>query len=475
MAQPKNFVFYDFETTGISTWFDQPTQFAAVLTDENFNEKERVNIKIALAPHSVPAPMALHVTGLSIGELVDNPERVSLFKFSRQLARLIREWGPAVWTGFNSIAFDEEFIRQIFYQNLQPDVYATQLNGNARFDVQTAVWAAHAASPGLLALRDNEKGKKSFRLEHLAADNGFESENFHDALADVYATIHLARMIAEAEPALWKELVGNASKDSVKAKLESFSPLIWYRRAWGKPPGATNAVYCGYSRSNRSAACLLDLDMVESIDEMIHKMDSATLLGMMKSRERKNMFLKVAVNKAPGVLVNPKPDPKHAEIGRKIDDNPSFRDAISEAFTQFTKFESSGEKELEQMIYDGFVSDSDRSKLETFHRKGTKWEDRRRIVESLDDSRLRGLGGRLLAMYAPQAIDGEARDKYDDFARNRWFSEDESARWNTVEKARAQEEALRDRGAEDEFIKEVYGFLDRRGSQVRESVTESAG
>ena len=474
MAQPGNYVFYDFETTGVSTWFDQPTQFAAVLTDGNFKEMERVNIKIALAPHSVPAPMALHVTGLSIGELADNPERVSLFKFSRQLARLIREWGPAIWTGFNSISFDEEFIRQLFYQNLQPDVYATQLNGNTRFDLQTAIWAMHAKNPGFIKLRDNDKGKKSFRLEHLADDNGFQSDNFHDALADVYATIHLAKLVADADPDLWKSMVENSSKDAVKAKLESFSPLIWYRRAWGKPPGATNAVFCGYSRENRSAACMLDLDVVENVDEMIHKMDSATLLGMMKSRERKDMFLKTAVNKAPGIMINPKPKKKHAEIGRKIDDNPQFRDAISEAFTQFAKFSPRGEQELEQMIYDGFVSDSDRSKLETFHRKGTKWEDRRDIVESLDDKRLRGLGNRLLAIYAPHVLDGEGRDEYDEFARRRWFSEDDSARWNTAAKARAQEETLRDKGAGDEFIKEVLGFLDRRGSQVRDSVTESA-
>ncbi len=36
------FVFYDFETTGTSPAFDQPVQFAAILTDDDFNETERV-------------------------------------------------------------------------------------------------------------------------------------------------------------------------------------------------------------------------------------------------------------------------------------------------------------------------------------------------------------------------------------------------------------------------------------------------
>ena len=37
------FVFYDLETTGTSPAFDQPLQFAAIRTDDDFNGIERVN------------------------------------------------------------------------------------------------------------------------------------------------------------------------------------------------------------------------------------------------------------------------------------------------------------------------------------------------------------------------------------------------------------------------------------------------
>ena len=46
-----DFVFYDLETTGISPEFDQPLQFAAIWTDEDFVEKDRVNIRCRLAPN----------------------------------------------------------------------------------------------------------------------------------------------------------------------------------------------------------------------------------------------------------------------------------------------------------------------------------------------------------------------------------------------------------------------------------------
>jgi exodeoxyribonuclease-1 len=43
--------FYDLETTGLSPAFDQPLQFAAILTDDEFKEIERVNLRCRIAPH----------------------------------------------------------------------------------------------------------------------------------------------------------------------------------------------------------------------------------------------------------------------------------------------------------------------------------------------------------------------------------------------------------------------------------------
>ncbi|WP_412174813.1 exonuclease domain-containing protein [Albidovulum marisflavi] len=38
-------MFYDLETTGTSPAFDQPLQFTAIKTDDDFNEIERVNLR----------------------------------------------------------------------------------------------------------------------------------------------------------------------------------------------------------------------------------------------------------------------------------------------------------------------------------------------------------------------------------------------------------------------------------------------
>ncbi len=45
-----NFAFFDLETTGISPAFDHPLQFAAILTDAEFREIERVDLRTSTLP-----------------------------------------------------------------------------------------------------------------------------------------------------------------------------------------------------------------------------------------------------------------------------------------------------------------------------------------------------------------------------------------------------------------------------------------
>ncbi|WP_010443150.1 exonuclease domain-containing protein [Ruegeria conchae] len=155
------FVFYDFETTGVSVAFDQPLQFAAVLTDERLNEVERVELRCRLAPHVIPSPYALIVTGICHEQLVD-PDLPELFEFTQAIMDCLTRWSPATWVGYNSIRFDEEVLSQAFYQNLQPKIYATQLNGNKRLDILTAVYAVWCRSRSLLNWPIDDKGRPVF-------------------------------------------------------------------------------------------------------------------------------------------------------------------------------------------------------------------------------------------------------------------------------------------------------------------------
>ena len=64
-----NYVFYDFETTGLDTKFSQPIQIAAVCLDENFKELDRIDQKCKLNDGIIPHPSAMLVTKVSIDDL----------------------------------------------------------------------------------------------------------------------------------------------------------------------------------------------------------------------------------------------------------------------------------------------------------------------------------------------------------------------------------------------------------------------
>ena len=80
-------------------------------------------------PHIVPNPGALLVTGVK-PDAIDQAE-FSYYEFSTNIKDKLLDWSPAIILGYNTISFDEPFLRSLFYQNLYPP-YLTQTNGNSR-------------------------------------------------------------------------------------------------------------------------------------------------------------------------------------------------------------------------------------------------------------------------------------------------------------------------------------------------------
>ena len=56
-----NYVFYDFETTGRSSTWDQIIQVGAVLVNDTFDILDRFEARCSLKPGTVPEPGALLV------------------------------------------------------------------------------------------------------------------------------------------------------------------------------------------------------------------------------------------------------------------------------------------------------------------------------------------------------------------------------------------------------------------------------
>ena len=449
------FAFYDLETTGISPAFDQPLQFAAILTDDAFREIERVNLRCRIAPHIIPSPWALAVTGLRPAQLVD-PTLPSLFQFTQDIAALIERWSPATWTGFNSIHFDEEMLRQAFYQNLQPDIFATQFNGNTRLDVLTSLYAVWYRQPDLLKWPVDETGRVRFKLDLLAPQNGFVAHNAHDALGDVEATIHLARLIAQRAPELWAEILSNRDKAAVQTRLASFQPMALVERFGGGPPRATIGCFCGTSASNASQAAFFDLDAADPADLLA--VDDATIFAAVDASPK--IIRSLAVNKSPGLLAVPNPSPVHIQRAEVIAQAPGFRDRVAKALAaRYPQDPEAPPPPVEKQIFGGFYSHADKALLTEFQR--ADWPRREEIVATLADPRLRQLGRRLVAFHAPELLSTEERAQYQAWLRQRWSAPDvPETEWTARDRALAAQSQMRENGGVDPtLMDEIDAYL----------------
>ena len=200
------YIFYDTETTGKVTAFDQILQFAAIKSDAELNVLDTFDVRCRLLPYIVPSPGALLVTGATVADLIACP--LSHFEMMRQVHAKMHRWseGGAIFVGWNSMKFDETLLRQAYYQSLLP-VYQTNTNGNGRADMMRMAQVVFACAPNVLAVPVTAEGKRAFRLGLMAAANNIALDHAHDALADAAAALGIARLIRQRAPALWDALM----------------------------------------------------------------------------------------------------------------------------------------------------------------------------------------------------------------------------------------------------------------------------
>ena len=167
-------VFYDTETTGTDTFFDQILQFAAIRTDTDLKEIDRFDIRCRLLPHIVPAPGAMRVNRMKVSQLTD-PSIPSHYEMVRAMRAKLLAWSPALFLGWNSMGFDEDLVRQALYKTLH-NPYLTNNNGNSRSDVMRMAQACSIFAPAALKIPTEKMAGKSSDCMSVARANGFKHD-----------------------------------------------------------------------------------------------------------------------------------------------------------------------------------------------------------------------------------------------------------------------------------------------------------
>ena len=427
-------VFYDTETTGISTAFDQILQFAAIRTDHAFQELERFEIRCRLMPHVVPAPGAMRVTKITADQL-DDPSYPSHYEMVRAVRDKLLAWSPAVFIGYNSLSFDEQLLRQAFFQTLH-DPYLTSRGGNARADLMRAVQVSALIAPGSIALPLNDKGLPQFKLDRLAPANGFNHAHAHDAMGDVEATLYLARLLASRAPDLWAATLKGATKAGATQRMTRAPIFCAFESYFAKPYGfALTAL--GSSRDTgthlyaydllvppQELACLSDSELARRLAatprplRLIRTNGAPILLSYPDAHG-----LTSAAEVAPGEL--------EARADRLARDA-GLRQRLIRAQEALAEPRETS-THVEEQIYDGFISNADQKLLDAFHE--SPWESRAELLDRLTDRRLRQLGRRLLFFERPDLLAGRSRAAQARKLAERLLDPAEDVPWLTLPRA----------------------------------------
>lgn len=211
------FLWHDYETFGAQARRDRPAQFAAIRTDAELNEiGEPIMHYCRPAPDFLPDPQSCLITGIT--PQICLQRGVPEHQFAAIIEQALAASGT-IGVGYNTIRFDDEITRFMFWRNLI-DPYAREWQNNCgRWDILDMVRTAYALRPEGINWPTHPDGRPSFKLEHLTVANGLVHEAAHDALSDVRATIALARLIRTRQPKLFDFCFSLHKKDRVADEI----------------------------------------------------------------------------------------------------------------------------------------------------------------------------------------------------------------------------------------------------------------
>ncbi len=455
-----SFVFYDTETTGTNTAFDQILQFGAIRTDHELRELERFEIRCRLLPYVVPSPGAMRVTAITIDELIA-PDLPSHYQMVRAIKAKLDEWSPAIFVGHNSMAFDEHLLRQALFKTLHAP-YLTNTNGNSRSDSLRIMKAINLFQPGVLSLPIDKSGRATFKLDMLAPINGYSQFAAHDAMGDVEATIHVCRILADRAEGHWSNFVRFSQKAAVLdfVEQEEFFSLTdiffgnvysWMVTNLGPNPDNSSQLFVfNLAVDPEELAVLPDHQLVERLS--VRPKPVRVL--------RANACPCVALyDDAPEHIQSMVPDivdlrDRAARVRR---DNVLVQRLIA-AFLA-TREPKKPSRHVEEQIYDGFTGIDDQTAMAAFHL--AEWSARPAILQGLSDARLQILGERLIHTEASEVMPEPARHAYEIGVAQRLMAAESAVPWLTLPKALADTEDFLAvaGGAETALLRDLRDYL----------------
>ena len=376
MAQ--TFFFYDLETSGLSPRDSRIMQFAGIRTDMELNPiGQPYNVLVKLNDDTLPSPEALMVTGITPQQTL--ADGYTEAEFAKLLTNEICV-EDTITVGFNNIRFDDEFVRHLLWRNFHDPYEWCWRDGRSRWDLLDVVRMTRALRPEGIVWPVVD-GKATNRLELLTKENGIDHFKAHDALSDVEALIAVTKLIKEKQPQLYGYLLEMRDKNKVKKliNLEDRKPFVYTSGRYDSEFHKTTVAFPLTSGKNggmvvydlrHDPSFFVNLGMDELQRKFYATWEERKMEGFVPLPVKELQYNRAPAVAPLGVLeqadgwgrigLDLETLEKHKTMLLQV---PTFAENIRTLFENRAEFKKHPDPEAQ--LYDGFVNDRDRLRIET--------------------------------------------------------------------------------------------------------------
>ena len=461
-----NFVFYDFETSSSNKYWGQIIQIGAVLTNDKLQELDRYEARCKLNPGVIPEAMALIVNQTSPKTLLT--ANLSHYQMIRQFIETLKKWGKAVYIGFNSIDFDEEYLRNTLFQTLEYP-YITSTNGNTRGDLLSLARAANFYYPDTLKNSINKKGNAVYKLDQMAPVNGIKHDA-HQALGDCIATLEIGKIILKKAPNVWKASLMTTDKSKALELIKNELYFCTDEYYYGKTVPFVETFVCEHP-VYKWAKCF-DLKHDPDIYLKMSIQDLKQAMG-----KKPKIIRTIRHNKHP-VIMNPSyamsleeykvlGSEKLMERANKIKRDKEFSEKVAiilkEEVEEKDQTKSQEDIPVEESLYKKFTPVEDNNLMKSFHE--IEWDKKLASLDKFKDERLKYFGNILLYREKPDLLPKKLYYEIHKGFAKKVLSKN-SEKWNTIPKAYEEIDTLRvkfEREGKTEnlpFLEEINAYVE---------------
>lgn len=423
MGSPETFFFYDLETSGTDAKTQRIMQFAGQRTTMDLVPIGKpYDVLVRLSDDVVPDPMAIRITGITPQKVAGG---ISETDFVALLQTEICTPGT-ILTGFNSVRFDDEFLRYTSYRNLADPYEWAWKDGRSRWDLLDVVRLTRALRPDGITWPFTDQGRPINKLELLSQVNGLEHAKAHDALSDVVALIEVAKMIRSRQPKLFEYLLARRNKREVGEVVRVHNPAP-FMYASGRYPitqhHTTAAVALGLS-GRMGAVVVYDLRQDPAWYAAMSDGELASLRFASKELRASPSYhpfpaKDLVLNRCPAIApIGVLDEPAQANIGLTMAtvtrnwhalQASNLGERLLKIFAKGEAFGKGGD--VDGALYDGFLGDGDKVKLVDLRK--LSGNDVASVKTTFVDERLNELVWRYRARNFPYSLTGEDRSKWD--------------------------------------------------------------